>query len=53
MTYTDHIIYNTAAKNRAKSAEKKQALIEAIYNKIGAKLSKSLTIKELTAVLNQ
>jgi len=45
------MIKNNAAKTRASTMQKKQNLIDAIYEKLGVRLSKKLTIKELNSVL--
>lgn len=48
--YTYYAINNTSSK--AKTLNNKNILIESIYNKIGVRLSNSLTIKQLKEVLN-
>ncbi len=53
MTYTNAMINNTSAASRAKTICKKKDIINAIYNKIGVKLSSSLSIKALKGILDE
>lgn len=46
--------YNKDGAYRATHIQKKKALIEAVYNKIGVRYAfKSLTVKQLKDIINQ
>jgi len=51
--YVDYMIENKSAMARAKHIQKKIVLINEIYKKLGCRLSKDLSIKELKGILNQ
>jgi hypothetical protein len=50
--YTDYVIENKSAKNRAKHLSKKNELIERIKSELGLNPSKSLSIKDLEEYLS-
>ncbi len=53
MTYTDFLINNTSAQSRAKSAEIRKVLIAIVFEKIGYRAPKCLSMKELKNILDQ
>lgn len=51
--YVEYVIENKTSNSVVKSVNKKKNLINKIHSKLGVRLSKSLSIKELENILNQ
>jgi len=51
MTYTDHIINDKARLSRSKSAETRKVLLAQVFEKIGYRARKCVSMKELRTIL--